>query len=65
MDIKNILSNISSKYIFILEAIFDYTGVNFKMKLFFYSKYYQQKLGLELFYYQQLYLKQNNVNLVD
>ena len=60
---KNLLSNISSKYI--LKGIFDYTGINFKMKFFSYSKFFQQKLDLEFFDYQQLYLKQNNINLID
>ena len=63
MNKNNYLSNISSKYI--LKGIFHYIGINFKMKLFFYSKFFQEKVDLELFDYQQLYLQLKNINLLD
>ena len=63
MSDKNILINISSKYV--LDHIFDYLKDGFKFNLLAYSKLFQKKLDIELFDYQKLYLKKLNIKLSD
>ena len=59
---KRVLTKITSKYI--IRTIFDYIkDKNFSYKLFFYSKSFQQKINIELYDYQILYLIKNDINL--
>ena len=59
---KSILKKIKSKYIY--KIIFDYiNNENFKFKLFNYSKYFQNILGLNLFDYKVKFVDNLNINL--
>ena len=61
MEKKCEIEHILSKYI--LNNIFDYLSENFHMKLFIYSKYFQNKLEFELLNYQEEYLKKLEINV--
>jgi len=62
MNNKSILKKIKSKYIY--KIIFDYINdENFKFKLFNYSKYFQNILGLKLFDYKEKYFDNLDINL--
>ena len=62
MNNKYILKKIKSKYIY--ELIFDYIkNENFKFKLFNYSKYFQNILGIKLFDYKEKYFDNLDINL--
>ena len=64
MNNKYILKKIKSKYIY--ELIFDYIkNENFKFKLFNYSKYFQNILGLKLFDYKEKFFDNLDINLND
>ena len=64
MNKKSILKRIKSKYIY--NIIFDYiNNENFKLKLFNYSKYFQNILGLNLFDYKEKFVDNLNINLND
>ena len=59
---QRVLTKITSKYI--IRTIFDYIkDKNFSYKLFLYSKSFQQKINIELYDYQILYLIKNDINL--
>ena len=62
MKKKNLLETIHSKYI--LDTIFKYIKEEkiFKMDLFAYSIYFQKKLNLNLFDYQEEFLKLNGIH---
>ena len=63
-NLQSILKKISSKYI--LESTFDFIkDKTFKLKLFNYSKYFQQKLGLELYNYLEAYVTNLEINIDD
>ena len=60
---KKVILSKKIKSIYILNSIFDYIrDVNFKMKLFFYSKFFQKKLGFNLLNYQEEYLNKIGIN---
>ena len=62
MNSKSLLKRIKSKYTLIL--LFEYIKyTNLKFKLFNYSKFFQNKLGLTLFDYQERYINKNNIDL--
>ena len=62
MNNKSILKKIKSKYIY--KIIFDYiNNENFKFKLFNYSKYFQNILGLKLFDYKEKFFDNLDINL--
>ena len=62
MNNKSILKRIKSKYIY--KIIFDYiNNENFKLKLFNYSKYFQNILGLKLFDYKEKFFDNLDINL--
>ena len=62
MNNKSILKRIKSKYIY--KIIFDYiNNDNFKLKLFNYSKYFQNILGLKLFDYKEKFFDNLDINL--
>ena len=64
MNKKGLLGQIQSVYI--IHTIFQYIKVdNFKLKLIFYSKYFQKKLQIGLDEYQEIHLRKNNINLSD
>ena len=64
MNNKYILKKIKSKYIY--EIIFDYIKhENFKYKLFNYSKYFQNILGLKLIDYKEKFVDNLDINLND
>jgi len=64
MNNKSILKRIKSKYIY--KIIFDYiNNENFKLKLFNYSKYFQNILGLKLFDYKEKFFDNLDINLND
>ena len=61
MNNKKLINKINSKYV--LHSIFNYIKDNrFNMKLFFYSKLFQQKINLNLFDYQLAFLNKNGMN---
>ena len=62
MEKLSLLERIKSAYI--LNDIFSYImNDNFKFKLFFHSKFYQKKLGLQLYEYQERFINQFNMEL--
>ena len=62
MENEEIINKIKSK--FILNYIFDYIkDVNFKLKLFIYSKSNQNKLDLNLIIYKELFFKKIGFDL--
>jgi len=62
MNNKSILKKIKSKYIY--KIIFDYiNNENFKFKLFNYSKYFKNILGLKLFDYKEKYFNSLDINI--
>jgi len=64
MNNKSLLKKIKSKYIY--KIIFDYIdNENFKFKIFNYSKYFQNILGLKLFDYKEKFVDNLKINLDD
>ena len=62
MEPKKSLSNINSAYI--IKNIFTYIkDNNFKLKLFTFSKKFQNKLNIGIFHYQEIYFNKYNLNL--
>ena len=62
MNNKSLLKRIKSKYI--LNSLFEYIKyTNLKFKLFNYSKFFQNKIGLTLFDYQERYINKINIDL--
>ena len=64
MNNESILDKINSK--FVHEKIYDYIrDENFKFKLFKHSKYYQNKLEIDVFNYKERYIYQTKINFND
>ena len=64
MEDPSLLAKIDSKYI--LDEIFSYIRKkNFKLKFFVYSNYFQKRLDLKLINYQESYLNQFNMELLE
>ena len=64
MNNESILDQINSK--FVHEKIYDYIrDENFKFKLFKHSKYYQNKLEIDVFNYKERYIYQTKINFND
>ena len=62
MQVRTFIKNINSKYVY--DGIFKFAkDINFKLKLFQYSKKFQKIFNLRLFNYQKAYLQQFNINL--
>ena len=62
MENEGIIYKIKSKYI--MENIFNYIkDNNFQLKLFIYSKYYQNKLSIRLINYKEKYVNKIGFNL--